>query len=100
MLMHLLAMLAEFEIDRIHERTGEGQKRYRELYARGKVGKAWQRQSRTGKNLPVGRPMKVFARGRAVEMRAQGMSWGKIAKELGANLETVRLAVRKALASA
>jgi putative DNA-invertase from lambdoid prophage Rac len=100
LLMHLLAMLAAFEIDRIHERTGEGQKRYRELYARGKVGKDSQRQSRTGKNLPVGRPMKVFARSRAVEMRAQGMSWGKIAKELGADLETVRLAVRKALATA
>ena len=100
MLMHLLAMLAEFENDRIHELTGEGQKRYRQLYARGKVGKNKLHQSRTGKNLPVGRPMKVFDRSRAVEMRAQGMSWGKIAKELGANLETVRLAVRKALASA
>jgi DNA-binding NarL/FixJ family response regulator len=44
--------------------------------------------------------MKVLARSRAVEMRAQGMSWGKIAKELGANVETVRLAVRKALATA
>ena len=99
MLMHLLAMLAEFENDRIHELTGEGQKRYRELYARGKVGKDWdwQRQSRTGKNLPVGRPMKVFARSRAVEMRAQGMSWGKIAKEGRA---TPHWTVNRALAMA
>jgi putative DNA-invertase from lambdoid prophage Rac len=79
-LMHLLAMLAKFESDRIHERTGEGQKRYRQLYARGKLGKGKPWQSSTGKNLPVGRPMKVFARGRAVEMRAQGMSWARSRK--------------------
>jgi putative DNA-invertase from lambdoid prophage Rac len=60
MLMHLLAMFAEFEIDLIHELTGAGQKRYRELYARGAVGKDKPRQSRTGKNLPVGRPMKII----------------------------------------
>ena len=96
LLMNLLAMFAEFEIDIIHERTAGGQKRYRELYERGAVGKDKPRQSRSGKNLPVGRPKAFFDRGHIQGLREQGMSWRKIAKELGANQSTVRLALKKA----
>jgi putative DNA-invertase from lambdoid prophage Rac len=96
MLMHLLAMFSEFEIDMIHERTSDGQKRYRKLYEAGQVGLNKARQSKTKMNLPVGRPKKIFHRGRIAELREQGMSWRKIAKELGAVQATVRRAFKAA----
>jgi hypothetical protein len=45
---------AEFERELIHERSVLGQKRYRSQYEAGKVGK--EVHSKSGKDLPVGRP--------------------------------------------
>ena len=46
-----------------------GQKRYRALYEAGKVGK--EVPSKSGKDLPVGRPKRTFDRQRVFELREQ-----------------------------
>ncbi len=90
MLMHLLAMFAEFELDMIHERTGPGLKRYMKLYEEGRVGSGRERQSRSGRNLPVGRPSNDFPRATAKRLRDAGLSYRRIAKELAIPFNTVR----------
>jgi putative DNA-invertase from lambdoid prophage Rac len=104
MMMYLLAIIAEFERDLIVERVGIGLQRYRKAYAAGRIGKEEdQRQSKSKRNLPCGRPKKVFDRYRALEMRQQGMSWRNIAKELerfhGYKVPppTIRLALKQLL---
>lgn len=94
LLTNVLAIIAEFELDLIHERTEGGQKHYRELYAKGKIG--YERHSKSGKDLPVGRPRKIFHRGRAVELRAKGLSVRAIASELAVS----RMSVQRALEAA
>src|SRR3989441_6968324 len=59
-LLHILMAAAEFERELIRERSMAGLKRYRGQEAAGKVGKDI--HSRSGKNLPVGRPKKNFSR--------------------------------------
>src|SRR5215471_7819487 len=61
-LLHVLGAAAEFERSLIRERTQAGRLRYQQDYRAGKVGKAV--YSRSGKNLPVGRPKRVFNRER------------------------------------
>jgi hypothetical protein len=61
--------------------------RYQQDYNAGRVGKTV--YSRSGKNLPVGRPKRIFSRDRVVEMRRQGASIRKIAKQLGVGVGTV-----------
>ena len=74
-MLGLLALLAELERNIIVERVNAG-------LAEAK---------RQGKHC--GRPAKVFRRDRAKELRKQGMSWRKIAAELGVDFATVRRAV-------
>src|SRR5215813_15268678 len=87
-LLHVLMAAAEFERELIHERSVLGQKRYRAQYEAGKVGKEVHSKSR--KDLPVGRPRRIFARERVPELRAQGYSYRHIAKQLGIGEGTVR----------
>jgi putative DNA-invertase from lambdoid prophage Rac len=87
-LLHVLMAAAEFERELIHERSVLGQKRYRSQYEAGKVGK--EVHSKSGKDLPVGRPKRVFARQRVFELRAQGVSYRQIARRLGIGEGTVR----------
>lgn len=96
MLMNLLAMFAEFELDMIHERTGPGLKRYIKLHAEGRVGVGRERQSRSGRNLPVGHPWKQFPRAKAKQLRDAGMSFRRIGKELGVPFSTVHKALQNA----
>ena len=77
-LLHVLMAAAEFERELIHERSVLGQKRYRTQYEAGKVGK--EVHSKSGKDLPVGRPKRIFARQRVFELRAQGFSYRQIAR--------------------
>lgn len=91
-IIQILAAIAELERAFILERTITGYKAYRKDYAEGKVGKA--RHSKSGKDLDVGRPRKVFDRTRAKRMRSQGMSWRAIAKELGVPQSTVRAGLK------
>lgn len=90
MLRNLLAMFAEFELDMIHERVQEGVDNYRKLYDAGKVGAGKQRQSKSRKNLPHGRPKKIFRRDLATEMLARGMSRRAVARELNVPWMTFR----------
>ena len=66
-LLHVLGAAAEFERSLIRERTQAGRLRYQQDYNAGKVGKTV--YSRSGKNLPVGRPKRTFNRERVIELR-------------------------------
>ena len=90
--LNMLIAVAEFERELIRERTAAGLKRYRQDYGAGKVGK--ESRSRSGKNLPVGRPRRVFDRERVAELRAQGLSPRQIASRLGLGEGTVRRVLR------
>jgi len=57
---NVLMAAAEFERELIHERSVLGRKRYLAQYEPGKVGK--EVHSKSGKDLRVGRPKRVFAR--------------------------------------
>ena len=91
--MNIFGAFAEFERDLIVERVNAGLLEYRRAYASGEVGSA--RQSKSGKNLPVGRPSRVFRRDVAAEMRENGMSWRAISAELGIPVRTLRRGVAK-----
>ena len=96
MMMHLLVIIAEFERDLIVERVNLGVQRYRRAYDAGKIGREeGLRQSKSKRNLPCGRPKKVFRRDLAREMREKGMSFRAIAKELGVPPPTIRLALKQ-----
>jgi DNA invertase Pin-like site-specific DNA recombinase len=87
-LLHILMAAAEFERELIRERSMAGLKRYRGQYEAGKVGK--EVHSRSGKDLPVGRPKRIFARQRVLELRAHGHSYRQIARQLEIGEGTVR----------
>lgn len=91
LMMHILAAVAEFERDLIRERVNAGLTDYRHDYTRGRVGK--ERHSRSGKDLAVGRPRKIFRRDQAAKLRALGQSWRAIAKTMGVPVTTVRRAL-------
>jgi putative DNA-invertase from lambdoid prophage Rac len=88
LMMHILAAMAEFERELIRERTGAGGASYRAAYARGEIGKT--RHSRSGKDLAIGRPRKIFRRDVAAKMRADGQSWRAIAKKMEVPVTTIR----------
>jgi len=76
LMVHILAAVAEFERELIRERVTSG------------VANA----KRQGKQL--GRPRRVLDRARALELRKHGMSFPKIAQELGVGLGTVVRAIQ------
>ncbi len=76
LLLHVLAAVAEFERALIRERVAAGIKTAR---SQGKQ---------------IGRPKRVFRRDEAVRLRAAGLSWRKIAAELGVPTSTVIEACR------
>jgi putative DNA-invertase from lambdoid prophage Rac len=80
----MLSVFAQFEKDMINERVNAGVKRYQAEHAAGRA------RSKSGKNLPIGRPKSIFRMDEAIRMRAEGLSWRKIAKELGVPEATVR----------
>jgi DNA invertase Pin-like site-specific DNA recombinase len=86
-LLHVLGAAAEFERSLIRERTTAGRLRYLQDYNAGKVGKTVYSKSR--KNLPIGRPKRIFNRERVIEMRNAGESIRTIAKHLGVGVGTV-----------
>jgi DNA invertase Pin-like site-specific DNA recombinase len=61
---------------------------HRGQYAAGKVGK--EVHSRSGKDLPVGMPKRIFARQRVLELRAHGQSYRQSARQLGIGEGTVK----------
>jgi DNA invertase Pin-like site-specific DNA recombinase len=91
-LLHILMAAAEFERELIRERSQAGLKRYRQDYGAGRVGK--EVRSRSGKNLPVGRPRRIFDRHRITELRQTGLSPRQIARQTGLGEGTVRRVLR------
>jgi DNA invertase Pin-like site-specific DNA recombinase len=80
-ILQILAAVAELDRAFIIERTQVGYKSYRASYEAGRVGKS--RHSKSGKDLPVGRPRKVFDRRKVAELAKGGASIRQIAKALG-----------------
>jgi putative DNA-invertase from lambdoid prophage Rac len=87
-LIHILGAFAELERSLIQERCSAGLKNYQEAYRAGQIGQ--ERHSKSGKDLPPGRPKKIFRRARAQELRKRYWSWREIARELGVPVSTLR----------
>jgi DNA invertase Pin-like site-specific DNA recombinase len=83
-LLGMLQVFAQFERDMINERVNAGVKRYQAEHAAGRA------RSKSGKNLPIGRPKSILRVDEAIRMRGEGLSWRKIAKQLGVPESTVR----------
>ena len=86
-LLHVLGAAAEFERSLIRERTQAGRLRYKQDFDAGKVGKTV--YSRSGKNLRIGRPKRIFNRERVIDLRRNGprrpkaCGWHGAARGLG-----------------
>jgi len=76
LLLHILSSVAEFERELIKERTLCG---IRSAKAKGKT---------------LGRPKRIFQRAEVVRLRDEGMSWRKIAEQLGVPTMTVLASYR------
>ena len=76
LLLHILSSVAEFEKELIKERTLCG---IRAAKAKGKT---------------LGRPKRIFQRAEVVRLRDEGMSWRKIAEQLGVPTMTVLASYR------
>ena len=85
----LFAAIAELERAFIVERTNGGFRAYQAAYKAGKVGKDKTRHSKSGKDLPVGRPRLVVDRTRVLALSKSGMSVREIAKKLGLGKSSV-----------
>jgi putative DNA-invertase from lambdoid prophage Rac len=66
---------------------------YRGQYAAGKAGK--EVHSKSGKDLPVGRPKWIFARQEVLELRGRGLSYRQIARQMQIGEGTVRRVLGK-----
>jgi putative DNA-invertase from lambdoid prophage Rac len=93
LMLNMMFAFAEFERELIQERIRAGITQYRRNVELNRYGRDV--HSRTGKDLPTGRPMRIFNRGRALEMRRNGASWRAIAEELDVPVGTVRDAITK-----
>jgi DNA invertase Pin-like site-specific DNA recombinase len=85
----ILAAVAEFERDLIRERTMAGSREYARAHAAGEIG-AGKRESRSKRNLPPGRPRRIFRRDEAEKLRALGWSWRAMARHLDVSASTLR----------
>src|ERR1035438_2447480 len=73
--LHVLGAAAEFERSLIRERAQAGRLRHKQDYDAGRVGKTV--YSCSGKNMPVGRPKRIFSRERVIELRSEERRVGK-----------------------
>lgn len=87
LIVQLMAAFAEFERAIIVERVASGVAQHRADYAAGKIGK--DKHTRSGKDLPAGRPKKLFRRDEALKLRRAGDSLRSIAARLGVPLTTI-----------
>jgi putative DNA-invertase from lambdoid prophage Rac len=86
-MLTIFAAIAELERSYILDRTTDGQKAYRQAHAAGRIGKT--RHSKSGKDLPVGRPRRVLDRVKVRELSKAGFSVREIAGKLGAGIGTI-----------
>lgn len=87
----LLAALAEMERKRIVDRVKAGQQRYQADYENGIIGKM--KHSKSGRDLPPGRPKRIFDRQQVLQLRKQGLSLNKISEILKVGRGTVERAL-------
>ncbi|MFL6450069.1 MAG: recombinase family protein [Bryobacteraceae bacterium] len=83
-MLGMLQVFAQFERDLINERVNSGIKRYQNEFKAGRAA------SKSGKNLPIGRPRSLFRVDEARRLRKEGHSWRQIANQLGVPEATVR----------
>lgn len=88
----ILGLLAEFERAIICERTAAGRAQFRRDFAAGRIGK--DKHTRSGRDLPTGRPKKIFRRDEALRLRKEGKSLRAIAAELAVPFTTVADALK------
>jgi DNA invertase Pin-like site-specific DNA recombinase len=94
-ILQMMSAFAELERSFIVERTHGGQIAYRAAFDAGKVGAGKGRRSKSEKDLPVGRPRKVFDRCKLAELAAAGESIRAIAKKLGLTRAVVHRFLRE-----
>ncbi len=95
-MMQLMAVFAELERSLIIERVLAGVSEYKRAYAAGKVGAGKPRRSKSGKDLPLGGRMRIFARDEAARLRDEGKSWREIEKIMKIPQSTIRHALKAA----
>lgn len=90
MMMQILGVVAEFERSIIVERVNAGVAQYKKSYDAGRIGK--DKHSKSGKDLPHGRPRKIFQRGEVMRLRSQNppVPFRQIAAKLGVSLGAVQ----------
>jgi DNA invertase Pin-like site-specific DNA recombinase len=91
-ILQIFAAVAELEHGFILERTKRGQQAYRQQYKTGLVGTT--KHSKSGKDLPVGRPRCVFDKLKLRDLSAAGKSVRAIAKALKLSPTSVQRALR------
>lgn len=91
--LQVLGAAAEFERELIRERSLSGTLQYRQDYELGKIGK--ERSSRSGKNLAIGRPRRIFDREQVFKLRSEVLSLRQIASKLGVGLGTITRALKR-----
>lgn len=87
-LLHIMAAFAELEREMIRERVNAGIKQHKANLALGRIGKDL--HTRSGKDLPTGRPRRIFDRQKARDLKAKGFSLRSISRQLGVGLGTVQ----------
>ena len=91
-ILQIFAAVAELERSFILERTHRGLQAYRQQYKTGQIGTT--KHSKSGKDLPVGRPRCAFDRRRLCELHAAHKSMREIARTLGIPLTVVHREIR------
>lgn len=92
LIVGLFGLLAEFERAIIIERVAAGQAQFKKDFAAGRIGK--DKHTRSGKDLPTGRPRRIFRRDHALALRKEGKSFRAIAKILGVPFSTIADAMK------
>lgn len=87
LVMQMMAAFAEFERAIIVERVASGVAQHRADYKAGRIGK--EKHTRSGKDLPAGRPRRVWSREKAIALRRSGASLRSIAAALGVPFNTI-----------
>jgi site-specific DNA recombinase len=85
--MQMLAAVAELERSMINERTKLGFQAYQAAFKAGKVGTL--RHSKSGKDLPIGRPRLVVDRRKVRRLAEKGQSIREIAKTVGVSKSAI-----------
>lgn len=89
LLLHVLGAAAEFERSLILERSQAGQRRYRDAFQRGEVGRTV--HSRSGRDRPPHRPRRIFDREAVICLHRQGLSMRQIARQWDLGVGTGRV---------